>query len=120
MVAVGDKWRFIDKEGTLVIDAHLHRYELLYNLAADSMFSEGLSAVKLENGSFAFIDRSGLIVIDITFDSAKPFSEGLAAVEVDGNWGYIDRHGKFVIEPRFETAESFTEGLASVGVWVDN
>src|SRR5262249_37536648 len=46
------------------------------------------------------------------------FSEGLAAVKVNGKWGYIDKSGKYVISPQFSRARSFHEGLAFVG-WGD-
>lgn len=35
------------------------------------------------------------------YDHAWPFSEGLAAVEVNGKIGFIDTEGKIVIEPQF-------------------
>jgi hypothetical protein len=61
---------------------------------------------------------TGSVVINPQFESAGPFSEGLAAVEIgkkeDGKWGYIDKSGKFVIDPQFDSAEGFSEGLAAV------
>ena len=33
----------------------------------------------------------------MTFEDARPFSQGLAAVQSGGRWGYIDLTGKFVI-----------------------
>jgi hypothetical protein len=61
---------------------------------------------------------TGSVVIQPQFESAGPFSEGLAAVQTgkteDGKWGYIDKSGKFVIDPQFDYAEGFSEGLAAV------
>lgn len=37
-----------------------------------------------------YIDAAGAIVFDPHFDDGLPFSEGLAAVSVNGKWGYID------------------------------
>lgn len=64
----------------------------------------------------AFIDRAGRFVFgDARFVSAEPFSEGLAAVSLDGQrYGYIDLLGTLVIEPQFAHAESFSEGVAPV------
>jgi hypothetical protein len=64
----------------------------------------------------AFIDRTGSFVFgDTRFVSAEPFSEGVAAVSLDGvRYGYIDLLGQLVIEPQFAHAESFREGLAPV------
>jgi serine/threonine protein kinase len=46
------------------------------------------------------------------FDGVDGFSEGLAAVRVDGKWGYIDKTGNFVIQPQFDDANAFNDGLA--------
>lgn len=48
------------------------------------------------------------------FEVAEPFSQGLAAVRVDGLYGYIDPTGRMVIAPRFEAAGSFAGGYAEV------
>jgi len=62
--------------------------------------------------------RTGSVVIIPQFESAGPFSEGLAAVEVGQDkgwkWGYIDNSGSFVIAPQFDYADGFSEGLAAV------
>lgn len=46
--------------------------------------------------------------------SAWDFSEGLAAVELDGEWGFIDKTGKEVIPLIYDDVEVFREGLAVV------
>lgn len=48
------------------------------------------------------------------FEVAEPFSQGLAAVRVDGLYGYIDPTGRMAIEPRFEAAGSFDGRYAEV------
>jgi hypothetical protein len=50
------------------------------------------------------------------FEVAQPFSEGLAAVRIDGLFGFINEHGEVVIAPRFEAAGSFSEGYAEVRI----
>lgn len=50
------------------------------------------------------------------FDGAYPFSEGLAAVEVDGKWGYVDTRRNMVILAVYDYAGPFSEGLAAVAV----
>ncbi|EAI5197373.1 WG repeat-containing protein, partial [Campylobacter coli] len=44
------------------------------------------------------------------------FSEGLAAVGLNGKWGFIDKNGEFAIKPKFDDIWDFREGLASVGL----
>ncbi|MFN8490003.1 MAG: WG repeat-containing protein [Caldilineaceae bacterium] len=85
-------------------------------------FAQGLAIVGLPgidaNAPFltAYIDRVGRLVFgERRFVSAEPFSEGLAAVSMDGKlYGYIDQLGKLVIEPKFARAEAFSEGVAPV------
>lgn len=50
------------------------------------------------------------------FEVAKPFSDGMAAVRIDGRYGYIDTSGRIVIEPRYEAAGPFTGNYAEVRV----
>ncbi|MBK8352585.1 MAG: WG repeat-containing protein [Saprospirales bacterium] len=41
------------------------------------------------------------------------FSEGLAAVELNGKWGFIDENGNRVIPSfKFDEVNSFSNGLA--------
>lgn len=48
------------------------------------------------------------------FEVAGFFSQGLAAVRVDGLYGYIDPTGRMAIAPRFEAAGSFAGGYAEI------
>ncbi len=48
------------------------------------------------------------------YSDAAPFSEGLAATEMNGKWGYVDRTGKTVVEPQFDYTYGFHGGLAMV------
>jgi hypothetical protein len=64
--------------------------------------------------SWGFIDNRGRTAIAARYESALPFSEGLAAVKREGRWGYIDRTGTEVIPMRYKTAQSFHKGVAIV------
>jgi hypothetical protein len=76
-----------------------------------SGFSEGLAVVGREYGEYKFlegrvtkygyIDKSGNIAIECCFDWAQPFSDGLAAIMMNGNYGFIDKSGKIVIDCRY-------------------
>lgn len=54
-----------------------------------------------------FVDTKGNVVIDLSeYADAKPFSEGLAAVQgSDGKWGFIDTKGKLVVPFTFEHSD---------------
>ena len=101
---------FIDHSGNLVI--------LIGGLSPG--FGEGLAPVAVEqNGEsgvikWGFIDKSGSWVIPPTFDRARRFHDGLAAVRVGMKWGYIRHDGTFAIKPQFWNALSFSNGLAKV------
>ena len=98
---------FIDKNGNMVIEG----------LQRSSSFSEGLNlfqdATTQLNG---YMDHSGKTVIAPQYEmgGAADFSEGLAAVKVDGKWGFIDPTGKQVIPAQYDLVESFEDGLAMV------
>ena len=85
-------------------------------------FREGLSPVSDANiGKFAFVDKTGKVVIDYKFDEVGFFSEGLARAfslnaQNKGAFGYINKSGNYVIDNQFEEASNFSEGLAFVAV----
>lgn len=79
-------------------------------------FTEGLAAVRVEDGTWGFVDRQGRWAIEPRFFGAGVFSEGLAAIRVGLRWGYVDRDGEVAIEPRFHQAKKFALGLAPVKV----
>ena len=46
-----------------------------------------------KDGKWGFIDETGQIVIEPVYEGVAPFSEGLAAVRLDGKFGYINKAG---------------------------
>ncbi len=57
--------------------------------------------------------------IPCKYDEAGNFSEGLAAVKLDGKWGFIDKTGKEVVPCKYDTdiisyEKTFSEGLAAM------
>ena len=57
--------------------------------------------------------------IPFIYDEAFEFSDGLAAVCLDGRWGYIDRTGAEVVPFIYALAQPFSEGLAAVSLEPD-
>jgi hypothetical protein len=64
------------------------------------------------------------------FDNGKDYSEGLAAVSLNGKWGYINAKGEVAIDFQFGYASAFKKGIAKVliisptfknpmGVWIE-
>ena len=75
--------------------------------------ADGYAAIK-QNGKWGFVNTSGEIVIEPSYEQALSFNGHLAAVEQDGLWGYLAKTGSFGIEPQFLDARSFSEGNAPV------
>lgn len=62
-----------------------------------------------------YINKNGEIVIKGNYVTIKPFSEGLAAVDIgDENYGYINTKGEWVIKPQYTDANDFKNGIAYV------
>ncbi len=131
LVEDGNGWNhhFISKAGEVIGQQIAGAYD----------FSEGVAAVNIggkfemgsnisytvKRGSWSYMDTSGKIVSTAKYNCARPFSEGLAAVSVQGwsdsvyclkaKWGFINKKGDFVIPPRFDYVYSdFVNGLAQV------
>ncbi|MDR1472848.1 MAG: WG repeat-containing protein, partial [Synergistaceae bacterium] len=108
-VKSGDLWGYIDHAGQVVIP-------FKYRVPEVGVFSEGFA---FAGGSF--IDVQGRTALEgAGFQQAAPFSEGLAAVQSNGQWGYIDSAGKYAVPPAYEGAGNFSGGMAPVkrnGLW---
>lgn len=55
-----------------------------------------------------------------TYEDARPFDDGWAAVKKNGKWGFIDTEGVVQIDYQFDDALSFGQHLAAVkvdGLW---
>jgi hypothetical protein len=121
-ISIKGKWGFMDRTGKLTIEPQFEDGE---------NFSEGLAPVKVKgetvwcpaNSSgdrsgatmmYGYIDKTGKIVIPAVFNSAEPFSEGVAAVSKCDEAYFIDKTGKSVITGNFTYTSSFSGGLARV------
>lgn len=79
--------------------------------------SEGLCIVVMRKNTIksGYIDvKNGNEVIPPQFDGVRPFSEGLAAVQIEGKWGYINKQGELVIPCKYKEAYDFHVKLAFV------
>lgn len=66
------------------------------------------TAVKI-NGIWCFVGTDGKRISDKTYEAARPFTNGLAAVCIGGKWGFIDSNENLVIETVFYDAKDFNE-----------
>lgn len=88
-IEYGEKlYGFADESGKVVIP---------YQWKDAWVFSEGLAAVKNDQGKWGYIDKTGKVIIPCQLKIAGAFSEGLACIQDDqGKWGFIDKTGKVV------------------------
>ncbi|MCA9458740.1 MAG: WG repeat-containing protein [Nitrospira sp.] len=108
-VKVGNKWGYINAQGTIVIQP---RFDFAHS------FSEGLAAVRIED-SYGFIDRKGQLVIKPQFSSvgSHGFREGRVAVILPGEskYAFIDKTGKVIVPPISFWPWPFQNGITGFG-----
>ena len=77
-------------------------------------FPEQITLTENTGGKWGYADKRGIIRINPVFEQAKGFSEGLAAVKMEGDWGFIDTEGQWVIKPGFRRTSYFEDGMCEV------
>ncbi len=110
-INVDGEWAYIDTTGRVVI-ANLR-------VITAGGFVEGRAYVEDFTHHYGFIDRTGRMVVPITYEAANnrdifQFAEGRVPVLVDGKWGYLDTQGEFTIPPQYDEASGFQNGVACV------
>ena len=43
------------------------------------------------NGKYGYVNKIGKLAIPLKYEKVSYFSEGLAAVKLNGKWGFISR-----------------------------
>jgi hypothetical protein len=87
-------WGLVRADGSWLIEPKFQQAEPL---------SDGLARVTL-NGKVGFIDRTGNLVVEPTFDKALSFTPGVGrtSVERDGVVGVIDKAGAWVFQTSYQ------------------
>jgi hypothetical protein len=104
LVELEDRWGIIDQRGDWTMPPRPLQRVL--------PMTDGAVLVR-ENGENRFLDDNGNS-LNISFDEARQFSEGLAAVRRGDKWGYVDRAGGQALAFQYEDASTFSGGLAEV------
>lgn len=99
MESNGSEWQLEPQYDQLIMD------ELGRCVAQDAYFARSNNKVQL------YVD--GKQAGD-TYEDAKPFADGWAAVKKNGKWGFIDTAGDVKIDYQFDDALSFGQHLAAV------
>ena len=105
------RYGYIDKNGKEVVPCQYRDV---------SAFSEGLAVVYDGDYKCGFVDVNGNEVIPCQnkyvhkYESARNFSDGLAAVVWNGNYGFIDKNGDLAIDTLYDVVSDFRNGHAVV------
>jgi hypothetical protein len=67
-----------------------------------------------QGNKWGYVDSTGTFLIRPQFDSADPFSDGVAEIELNNRFGFIDTSGRFVAQPKYFSVGPFKEGFAWV------
>ena len=59
--------------------------------------------------------RREVFIIEPKYERAEAFSDGLAAVRIEGKYGYINSSNELIITPQFDRAGEFDQGFAVSG-----
>ncbi|MFI5151149.1 MAG: WG repeat-containing protein [Bacteroidia bacterium] len=60
---------------------------------------------------WGFINPEGKLIIPFQFEKVADFSEGMAAVCLNGQWGFVNTKGEIVIVPKFDDDFEHTLGF---------
>jgi hypothetical protein len=91
-VRLGDKWGYIDRTGTTVIQPEFS--------SAESFDDGGLALAKV--GRFSgLIDKSGAWVIRPHYGRISRDKTDVVWVEIDGKIGAFERSGRMIVSPQF-------------------
>ncbi|MFN0202171.1 MAG: WG repeat-containing protein, partial [Bacteroidia bacterium] len=58
--------------------------------------------------------KDSVVIGNLKIQAARKFSEGLAAIMINGRWGYIDKLGNLVIPAKYIFPANFQQGHAYV------
>jgi hypothetical protein len=97
----------VNKDGDIVVP-------LRYNWI--SPFSDGLALAETSEGVLVFICDTGEEVINIDYDVAELFTDGLAPVMRDDKWGFINKEGNEALPLIYDGVKNFCDGLAPVAI----
>lgn len=101
-VIVEGKVGFINKKGEYII---YPKYDNTDNVADITGFMGGFTIVK-RNGKYRVINKKGLIVKTLDFDSVVDFTNDRYKVSKNKKYGLINASGDVVLEPKYNSLQS--------------
>lgn len=93
-----------EPQGHLIIDNFKEGYAVVNNYLGLFLFECGKT----------FVDEHLKMKTEEYFEDAKDFSEGYAAIKINGKWGFINSSFNHFLDIKYCDVKSFSEGLAAV------
>jgi hypothetical protein len=119
LVILNQKQGLIDKNGEEFIPCKYDKIigtTIMYtNVALSVFFVDGFVTAMLDN-KYGFIDINGKEITPFKYSDARPFTNGMAAVEYNGKCGFINTNGEEVIPCKYEDSlyNTFEDGICPV------
>ncbi len=102
-----------DSQGFVCIDnTGKELFRVNPDLQLESGFVSGWAMVKRADRTFSYLGSQGTL-LPLSFERARAYSEGLAAVRVNGRWGFLGAKGSMQIPAQFPEVFDFHEGVAA-------
>ena len=101
-------------EGSVIKD-HLGRFVTPLDQGVQQVldYHEDFFLIKKDN-LFGFLDSDGRLRIANRYDSARSFSDGMAAIKLIGKWGFIDKEERLIIQPHYAEVSDFELDVAII------
>ena len=112
-IKVGGKYGFQESVQSSKIIIKPQYTDVYYTWSEDLIAA---SVGEKDKKLWGFIDKTGKWVIRPSYQAAKNFHDGVAAVRVNDKYGYIGKNGDFIVKPQFDVAWDFLQGIARVKV----
>ena len=110
------------KDGRLVLIDTMGNIVQQFPETVQSMYLSGNHAIiHGSDGRAGLMRRTGEILLEPKYNGIDPFSDGFAAVQIEGDElgvksAFIDTTGRFVFDRSFGFIRSFSEGYAAVEI----
>ena len=105
-----DTWGYINKAGKVAWHDKSGNVKQLGDFHEDNARVQGEVKGELRWG---YITKAFRFSVEPSFQDARDFHFGMAAVKVGGKWGFITEAGRWAIKPRFEEVDDFDDAVHS-------
>lgn len=105
-----DRWGYIDKRGKVVWEDKSGRVKMLGDFHEDYARVQGQAGDTLKWG---YITKAFRFRIDPSFEDARDFHNGMAAVKHQGKWGFITAAKRWAVDPVYDEVDDFDDAVHS-------